>query len=794
MVDGATDAVVAVVWAFDTMGSYWRDGTWRYDSGRRTALANFNAKECIFVEGWPGTGQVFMAPPLVRGAGTPDAPILSSVYAVGKQLFYRDGRLYDDLGRVYAPDTLALIGTYPIFGPYDQTGLAEVDPATRRVFYLEGYFNYGRTFYKLKVFDRDLYHALFSLDLPRASASLTRCVRCGTNGLAYVSGDNHLWLVRTDLLAPTRSPADLNLSMASTSVPLVGSNYTYTLSLSNAGPGFATVVSVTNNLPAGVTIVKTAPSAGHLLHDASAFTWKLGALAAGSNATLEVTVRFDNAGWQTNRAYALGLDADPVFTNNFAQLVLNVEIPAGAGGVFRLLQSAEDMVYDPVRNRLLLAIASAAVGPSNGIGVLNPISGLLESFVPLGHRPFKLARSREGQFLYVSSKEDGLVQRFDLATLAQDLEFYPGGDWVNDSLSPYYAAELEPMPDNPRSLVAWRVRRPGVSMEYGYGLAVFDDGVMRSNVTAFGGAWKIGFDSAASTLYAYDTGGGFNRCALDSGGVSFAEVLPKLSFNISPSFKCAAGRLFLSSGRAVELSPFRVAGIYSGSEGARLVEPDPSTGRVFYLSRTNGWWLKAYDMNSFEPLGSLAISNLVGTPTTLVHCGSHGLAFLTASNEIFIVRTPLATDSLADLSLSIQSPADPVTVRTETAFTLNLTNAGPGSARMLVLNTKLPSNLALLTAAAPSGLLEVISNRFTWTLPLLPVGQTAQLTFTVRSLETGVVVVTSSLAAETPDPTPGNNVALPRCGREPSRGPTVWFHSRCQWVTWSGLRCSGSSY
>src|SRR6185369_16116113 len=51
--------------------------------------------------------------------------------------------------------------------------------------------------------------------------------------------------------------------------------------------------------------------------------------------------------------------------------------------------------------------------------------------------------------------------------------------------------------------------------------------------------------------------------------------------------------------------------------------------------------LKAFDINTFVPLGETTIGGVVGTPTSLVRWGTNGLAFRTTGNQVFLVQTSL---------------------------------------------------------------------------------------------------------------------------------------------------------
>ncbi|MGB5623761.1 MAG: choice-of-anchor Q domain-containing protein [Gammaproteobacteria bacterium] len=74
--------------------------------------------------------------------------------------------------------------------------------------------------------------------------------------------------------------------------PPEGATVTYTVSASNAGPGIATVVQLSDVLPSGITLVSAAPSQG--TYDSMDGTWFVGTLAAGNNAVLNIQASVDS--------------------------------------------------------------------------------------------------------------------------------------------------------------------------------------------------------------------------------------------------------------------------------------------------------------------------------------------------------------------------------------------------------------------------------------------------------------------------------------------------------------------
>jgi hypothetical protein len=79
---------------------------------------------------------------------------------------------------------------------------------------------------------------------------------------------------------------------------------------------------------------------------------------------------------------------------------------------------------------------------------------------------------------------------------------------------------------------------------------------------------------------------------------------------------------------------------YSG-----LVVPDGSDERVFYLTGSGSTWtLSSLNISNLQLVGFVTITNISGTPTSLVRWGTDGLAFRTTGGQIYLVRTILADD------------------------------------------------------------------------------------------------------------------------------------------------------
>ncbi|WP_055095177.1 DUF11 domain-containing protein, partial [Flavobacterium aquidurense] len=106
-----------------------------------------------------------------------------------------------------------------------------------------------------------------------------------------------------------------NLSVTktvSTGTHNVGSDVTFTITASNAGPSSATGVTVNDVLPAGYTFVSATPSTGTWL----APNWTIGNLANGGSATLSIVAKVNATGSYANTATISGGQNDPTPGNN----------------------------------------------------------------------------------------------------------------------------------------------------------------------------------------------------------------------------------------------------------------------------------------------------------------------------------------------------------------------------------------------------------------------------------------------------------------------------------------------
>jgi uncharacterized repeat protein (TIGR01451 family) len=124
------------------------------------------------------------------------------------------------------------------------------------------------------------------------------------------------------VLVPT-GVADIAVAKTvSNAAPAVGTNVTYTITVSDLGPSDASGVAVTDVLPSGLTFVSASSSQGS--YDPVSGVWTIGAIANGASKTLQIMVTVTQGGAIVNTATkTAGNETDPDPSNNSGTVVVN---------------------------------------------------------------------------------------------------------------------------------------------------------------------------------------------------------------------------------------------------------------------------------------------------------------------------------------------------------------------------------------------------------------------------------------------------------------------------------------
>lgn len=661
------------------------------------------------------------------------------------ELEFAEGLLYFSSGLVIDPLSRTVVGRTA-----GVTNGAAVlfDPPTRRVFYLQP----SGANCQLLVFEPGSLISLGSLNVTGISGSPSGLTRWGPDGFAFRTTGDQLFILRTALV-PTNPPADLVLSLASTSATVyVGSNYTFNLLVHNQGPSVASSVTLTNELPPCSTVVSVSSSQGSCSNLSGRVICDLGQLADGATATVAVTIQPCTNGLLSFSAIAAADTLDRTNSNNRVNWLA---WSTAANSVTHTIASFgfNDIAADPMTGRLYASLSSTGAPFANALMWIDPNSGQIGQPVAIGPNPNRLAVSSDGHYLYVGLDDANAVRQFDLLNQTPGPQFTFG--------SGQKAVDLAVSPTNALQVVVYRT--------YDGKIARYDNGVKAANELS--GMTVFAFSDVTGELYSCDgahSGVPLYRVNSIASGLSLADSQPGHQSSTA-ELKSDGGLLFYNRGMVVDPVARRVKAVMPVLFNS-LVEPDVNMGRVFYLTPAGtSWTLRAFDLKQAVEIGAMALTGISGTPKRLVRWGSDGLAVCTSVGQLVILQGMLVPGALAtDLALRQTASASSITTNDIVTFTLSLTNNGPALAQNIVVTQAFSLSVTGVTATPSDGTASWSNNLVSWRPGSLATSTVASLTVSVRPTQNGTLTALAAARHIANDPSWANNAALTVVNAQPA--------------------------
>jgi DNA-binding beta-propeller fold protein YncE len=330
-------------------------------------------------------------------------------------------------------------------------------------------------------------------------------------------------------------------------------------------------------------------------------------------------------------------------------ITIGLAATAGAADIRQVSLQTNDIVYDPVSQRIYASVPSSAGPPlANSVVAIDPGTGSVGAPLFVGSEPGKLAVSSDGQSLYVALDGSAQIVRVRIGSWTADPPFALGSD---SFFGPFYAEDIEVQPGNP-DVIAVSLKNLGISPRHA-GVAIYENGVQRPHVTQrHTGSNAIVFSADPTRLYGYNnetTEFGFRRLNVDADGVSEQDVTPNLIQGFSSDIEFDDGRVYATTGQAIDPELLQPVGTYAlPFLGNQLVEPNSAAGEVYFLS---GNAILTFDLATFTPKGGpFPIPGVFGNTGSLIRWGADGLAFRTDQGQVFLVEPPFVDETHNDFA------------------------------------------------------------------------------------------------------------------------------------------------
>jgi sugar lactone lactonase YvrE len=314
--------------------------------------------------------------------------------------------------------------------------------------------------------------------------------------------------------------------------------------------------------------------------------------------------------------------------------------PAAATFVRQIALSTNDLVYSQTTQKFYASVPSSVGSSGNSVAELDPVLGSISNQTFVGSEPTQLALADDGQTLYVGLDGAAAIRSYNIISHAPGDQFSVGRD---NFTGPYTFSDIAVSPGNPSVVAVARQNRFNSPSEAG--VAIFDGGVQRTNTGPghISGSDFMTFGSS-STLYG-NSFQGVTTMTIDNSGVT---VTGTTSFAVGNSLIFDNNLLYGSSGQVLNPSTGDLVGaFFSPLAFGAIHAVDSANGRVFFLVGSGSdRQLRAFDINTFLPLGFVNISGVSGDAFSLVRWGTNGLAFRTNNRQVFLIETALVNSSV----------------------------------------------------------------------------------------------------------------------------------------------------
>jgi large repetitive protein len=588
-------------------------------------------------------------------------------------------------------------------------------------------------------------------------------------------------------LAVTKSVSD--------ATPLVGSQITFTVTVSNNGPSNAQDVEVNDILPSGYTYVSSNATNG--FYNSSTGIWDIGNLSNGNGASLDVVVTVNNTGNYTNTATVTQLFTDPNTANNTAS-ASTTPIPTSDLIITKTVDNQTPLMGQNVTFTIELTNA----GPSDATGIV--VAEALPSGYTYVNHTVTNGNYNQTQWT-MSSLASGSSETLTIIALVN-----PAGNYSNtvnvfaNEQDPNLANNTStstptPIPNADLAVVKTvDISSPNVGNVITFTIVATNNGPVNatgvnvsdilpagysylSSTTTTGsynntsGLWSIGnlnvgISQTLTITVQVNANGPYTNIA-NIVGDQFDANLNNNSSISSPlvgqvSDLAVVKTVNNSSPQVGENVTFTITVNNNGTSNATgvivqdilpsgyIYVSNTSSGGTSYNNTTGIWNIGNLNTTQTKTLTIVATVKNTGNYTNIAIVSGNQSDNNPSNNISSATTTPIR---LADLAVTKSVNNVTPTVGDNVVFTIVATNNGPSNATGVIVNDILPDGYQFVNASATLGIYN--NGNGNWVINNLTNGSTATLTITVKVKGSGNYLNTASINGNELDNVSSNDSA-----------------------------------
>jgi uncharacterized repeat protein (TIGR01451 family) len=622
------------------------------------------------------------------------------------------------------------------------------------------------------------------------------------------------------------------LKTVSDPAPADGTDVTYSLRLTNAGPDAATGVAVTDTLPAGLVCLSDFAPVGSISGCGATITWMVGAMADGAVLTATITVQVNaSSGVITNTATESQTNPDPSGTQSSS-----VDITPTTGASVSIIKTVSDPTpADGTDVTYSLKLTNSGPDAAAGVVVTDPLpAGLtcLSDTAPIGT---SISGCGASMTWIVGDMADGAVltatitvqvnaSSGTITNTATESQTNPDPGGVQSSavpINPTSAANVSirktvsgPTPADGTD-VTYTLKLTNAGPDAATGVLVID--TLPAGLVCLGDFAPVGSISGCGTTITWTVG------TLADGAVETATITVQVNASSGTITNTATESQTNPDPSGVQSSSVPINPTLAANVSIlkTVSNPAPADGTevTYSLRLTNAGPDAATGVVVTDPLPAGLSCVSVRDPATMRGCGSGPIVWTVGTladgaveTATITVQVNASSGTITNTATETQSDPDPSGVQsssvqinptsaanvsilktvnnpappdgTDVTYSLKLTNVGPDAATGVLVTDTLPAGLVCLSDFAPVGSISGCGATITWMVGTLADGAVETATITVQvNASSGTIANTATESQTNSDPSgvQSSSVAIiPQGG--PTRVPPV--HTGEPWSAW----------